>query len=63
VIAEGVRIREVQFNPENHIERLSAQSEGNLMWQKNCPVCRHPLEKRLPTDTVACSCGKYVWKG
>jgi len=33
------------------------------MWQKNCPVCRKPLEKKHPTETIPCPCGKYVWKG
>ena len=33
------------------------------MWQKNCPVCRKPMEKKNPTDTVPCPCGRYVWKG
>jgi hypothetical protein len=31
------------------------------MWRRNCPVCRQPLEKKLPTETIPCSCGKYVW--
>jgi hypothetical protein len=33
------------------------------MWQKNCPVCKNPMAKKLPTETVPCPCGKYVWKG
>jgi hypothetical protein len=33
------------------------------MWQKKCPVCRQQMEKKLPTETVSCPCGKYVWKG
>ena len=33
------------------------------MWRKNCPECKHPMEKKNPTDTVPCTCGKYVWKG
>jgi len=43
-----------------------AQSEektGIDMWQKKCPVCRQLMEKKLPTETVSCTCGKYVWKG
>jgi hypothetical protein len=44
----------------------SAQSEEKIginMWQKKCPVCQQPMAKKLPTETVACTCGKYVWKG
>jgi len=33
------------------------------MWRKNWPVCKQPMEKKNPTDTVSCPCGKYVWKG
>jgi hypothetical protein len=33
------------------------------MWRKTCPVCRQPMAKKLPTETVHCPCGKYVWKG
>jgi hypothetical protein len=43
-----------------------AQSEelmGMYMWQKECPVCRQQLEKKLPTETIPCPCGKYIWKG
>ena len=29
----------------------------------NCPVCRQPMQKKNPTETIPCSCGKYVWKG
>ena len=36
---------------------------GIIMWQKNCPVCRQLLEKKQPTETVPCPCGKYLWKG
>jgi len=36
---------------------------GIEMWQKKCPVCRQPMEKKHPTETIACPCGKYVWKG
>lgn len=47
--------------------RFKADSEerstGVNMWQKNCPVCQKPLEKKHPTETVSCPCGKYVWKG
>lgn len=42
---------------------LLAESQGATMWKINCPVCRKPLEKKNPTDTVPCPCGKYVWKG
>ena len=47
-------------------EAQQAQSEektGINMWQKKCPVCRQLMEKKLPTETVPCTCGKYVWKG
>jgi hypothetical protein len=33
------------------------------MWRKNCPICRLPMEKARPTETVPCPCGKYIWKG
>ena len=33
------------------------------MWQKNCPVCRKPLEKKHPAETVHCPCGKYEGNG
>jgi len=45
---------------------LAGQSEektGMYMWQKQCPVCRQPMQKKHPTETVPCTCGKYVWKG
>jgi hypothetical protein len=35
----------------------------NLIWRKLCPVCHQPMTKEHPTDTVACPCGKYIWKG
>src|SRR5258708_2182706 len=41
----------------------SVEKTGIDMWQKKCPVCRQPMEKKLPTETVPCTCGKYVWKG
>jgi hypothetical protein len=31
------------------------------MWRK-CPVCRQPMEKQNPADTVSCSCGMFVWR-
>jgi len=33
------------------------------MWRRKCPVCRLPMAKKHPTETVPCPCGKYVWKG
>jgi hypothetical protein len=42
---------------------LAREMTGKNMWRRNCPVCRQPLEKKLPTETVPCSCGKFVWKG
>jgi hypothetical protein len=33
------------------------------MWGKNCPVCKQPIAKKQPTETVPCPCVKYVWKG
>jgi hypothetical protein len=33
------------------------------MWRKSYPVYWQATAKKLPTDTVHCSCGKYVWKG
>jgi len=30
---------------------------------KPCPVCKQQLTKQRPTDTVYCTCGKYVWQG
>jgi hypothetical protein len=39
------------------------KSQSMNMWQRNCPVCKKPLEKKHPAETVPCSCGKYVWKG
>ncbi len=32
-------------------------------WPVNCPVCWQLMEKKFPTETVPCTCGKYVWKG
>src|SRR4029077_8453669 len=29
---------------------------GKNMWRINCPVCDKEMEKKLPTETVACSC-------
>lgn len=42
---------------------LMSKMPGSHMWQRNCPVCQKPLEKKHPTETVCCPCGKYVWKG
>jgi len=36
---------------------------GICMWRRNCPICRQPLEKKHPAETVSCPCGKFVWKG
>jgi ferredoxin-thioredoxin reductase catalytic subunit len=36
---------------------------GTTMWKRNCPVCRQLLEKKQPTETVSCPCGKFLWKG
>jgi len=30
------------------------------MWRKNCPVCKQPMAKKQPTETVPCPCGKHV---
>jgi hypothetical protein len=30
---------------------------------KPCPICKRQLTKQEPTDTVYCTCGKYVWPG
>jgi len=43
--------------------RLQMTHQVKTMWQKNRPVCRKPLEKLRPTDTVDYPSGKYVWKG
>jgi len=40
-----------------------SEMPGPPMWQRNCPVCQKPLEKKHPAETVCCPCGKYVWKG
>jgi hypothetical protein len=43
-----------------------ANWEARLMtyvMTKPCPVCRQQLTKQRPTDTVPCTCGKYVWPG
>ena len=40
-----------------------SEKTGMNMWRKNCPVCRQPLAKKHPAETVPCPCGKYVWKG
>lgn len=42
---------------------LVIENSGMNMWRRNCPVCRKQLEKKLPTETVPCTCGKFVWKG
>ena len=39
------------------------EKTGMNMWRRNCPICRQQLEKKHPTETVPCCCGKYVWKG
>src|SRR5882762_2643155 len=33
------------------------------MWRRNCPICRQPMAKKDPTETIPCPCGKYTWKG
>jgi len=30
---------------------------------KPCPICKQQLTKKIPTQTVQCSCGKHVWQG
>src|SRR6516162_9235745 len=40
--------------------RMGALIEWQIcgMWRKNCPVCKHPMEKKNPTDTLPYTCGK-----
>src|SRR5260370_29436538 len=45
-------------SPETQNECFRPSPKERVMWSKNCPVCRHPMEKKLPTETVACTCGK-----
>ncbi len=45
------------------LDPFASEKTGMNMWRKNCPVCRQPLAKKHPAETVPCSCGKYVWKG
>jgi hypothetical protein len=42
---------------------IRGRNSGVNVWQKNCPVCQKPLEKKHPAETIPCPCGKYVWKG
>jgi hypothetical protein len=55
--------------PSLFIEQLSGEgcSLGakimTYVMTKPCPICKQQLTKRQPTDTVHCTCGKYVWQG
>jgi hypothetical protein len=59
------RDRQVNRRPLELFRQQShcARKTGSVMWRRNCPVCRQPLEKKNPADTVPCSCGKFVWRG
>jgi uncharacterized Zn finger protein (UPF0148 family) len=39
---------------KNADAKLNRVRKGKIMWQKKCPVCRLPMEKARPTETVAC---------
>lgn len=30
---------------------------------KACPICKRQLTKKMPAETVQCSCGKHIWQG
>ena len=39
---------------------ICTEKDGHVvMSRRNCPVCRRPLEKKHPTETVPCPCGKF----
>jgi len=47
---------------ESH--QRSAEVQGTPMWCKNLSgMAANRCKKKEPTETVACPCGKYVWKG
>ena len=43
-----------------------ARRENKVMtyvMTKPCPVCKRQLSKKVPTETVQCTCGQHVWQG